>query len=60
MIELNENELKKVEGGIFQFVIAAIVGGIVYDVAKSVYTAALEGYVEACKEGVYQGIPSGR
>ena len=56
-------EMVETDGGVpgwVIFVAGAIAGGIVYDVAKTVYVAAVEKYVEACGEGLYEGQPKGR
>lgn len=46
MKELNESELRKVEGGIFGFVLGAIVGGIIYDCWKAGVSYVASGQYE--------------
>jgi lactobin A/cerein 7B family class IIb bacteriocin len=58
MKDLNEKELKKIEGGVLPawliFTGGAILGGALYDV----YKAGCKAVVEAGKAGTYEGIPS--
>lgn len=58
--ELSQLDLVTTTGGnpIIAFVLTAIVGGIVYEVTKAGWEAALNGYIEASKNGVYEGMPS--
>ena len=36
--EMNTNEMKETEGGWYQFVIGALIGGLIYDLAKVAIT----------------------
>ena len=54
--ELNTLEVNETNGGFLDFVTGAIVGGILYDVVKYVYTTDVEGYGEWLMEN---GSPGG-
>lgn len=58
--ELSLYEQNEINGGnpIIAFFVAAIVGGIVYEVTKELYVSAVKGYVEASQDGTYDGMPS--
>ena len=58
--ELSLYEQKEINGGnpIITFFVAAIVGGIVYEVTKELYVSAVKGYIGASQNGTYDGMPS--
>lgn len=58
--ELSFKELKEINGGnpLIAFFVAAIVGGIVYEVTKELYISAVKGYIEGSQNGTYDGMPS--
>jgi len=58
--ELSLDEQKEINGGnpVLAFVAAAIVGGIIYEVTKEIYVAAVKGYIQASMDGTYDGLPS--
>lgn len=57
--EINVDEMKETDGGwVCAFIVGAIIGGIIYDVAKAGYIAAAEGYLNASMNGTYDGMPS--
>ena len=60
--EMRQQEIADVNGGFpwVPFVVGAIVGGMVYDTVKSAWKGAVSAYYEACENGLYDGIPSGR
>ena len=44
--EMDAEELKKANGGWWQFVVGAIVGGAIYDAYKATATAILEYHID--------------
>jgi len=62
VLEMNAQEVKNVEGGnpIAKKILEWFMGGAAYDAAKAAGSAALEGYIEACGNGTYDGIPGCR
>ncbi len=57
MKDLEKNELMGVDGGnplaVGAFFAGAILGGIIYDVVKTGWTAAVESYVDGASDRVY-------
>ena len=61
--EMSRQEMVETDGGInpwVAFVAGAIVGGIIYDAAKTVYVAAVNAYVDASAAGTYNDIPASK
>lgn len=60
--EMNAQEVKNVDGGnpIANKLLEWLIGGLSYDAAKKAYNTALNGYIEACGNGTYDGIPGYR
>lgn len=61
VLELNSKSLKKIDGGSPWYeLFRSFVTGELINAAKNAYVNALDGYINACGNGTYYGIPGCR